>query len=823
MAVKRLVKVTETVLKVYKRKQEQDAKDAIDKKMNISYGSFYDMALNKSGGLGLKLSNRGKYGVHVIKVIPGGAAKRTGIIHQHDRIRTVNGVNFTVNSTVKEVLAVLKNASGDVVNFRFRRPYLREYPQKISFSSSKKSYRFTTKLKTDRSVVLGQCICRGFMTGTRCTSLHFGKNMVVLDPPRQKPEFANAVHENGVEKTETAAACTNSSSNSSNCSQILKPYTENLADSASREGPTGHTIVPTTKFVDTLSNDVEKWYLLLSYLLLCFAAYFSRKYSKINESMGRNENSNMPSLRHQVRLYGSYLFLLLSGKLFLGLNYRVSSQSLAKVYIPTPNTWGNMVFETCDSIEDSECLYHSFVHEHAPECLGTFLDCAKLLHAVSSVGAIGPFYRTNYTLLPPGHPSSSVCKIGQQQAVLIASVYSDGSETNASKCNVEPLDLIANASSRSTGDAPWNPIKNIILLLRRLRESKSLSLLQKTSACESINCSFFVAEGRCGPKTLFDPTAETSSLVSARGRHDRLTPMEAQKRHLHRPGQGNRFLVQMTKNVSAGYYGDEIAWVQSSTGPALQGRPGRWDEFISDPSLTMLTNGTFLLLYKGWSRADDKSIQGKIGIAVSHTGWSGPFVRYGSSDGVLLSPRQKNVSYGEPYLYVDRKNNFHVFFVSSPALTCPSEILHAFTNDLFDAAVRGKGLTMTPLPLVGCEKAGVRQKLVDGNGKDRNGIWREKFVHPDEVVEYGRPSFYYVNGNPIHASLSVTRHNTPVPRLLQNRWDERLMHSILHKLGLLPHIYEYESEPWPAKTRTVHRELIQGVQGIVFDEDSVYE
>ena len=157
--------------------------------------------------------------------------------------------------------------------------------------------------------------------------------------------------------------------------------------------------------------------------------------------------------------------------------------------------------------------------------------------------------------------------------------------------------------------------------------------------------------------------------------------------------------------------------------------------------------------------------------------------------------------------------------MSRPVSTCPSEILHAFTQNIFKDAASGKELKLASLPLIGCEKTQLQQKLLDGAGKDRNGIWKENILHPDEVMEYGRLSFYNLKDKPLYASLSINRYNTPMPTSMQHRWDERLLHAIFQRLGLLPRIYK--TNTWPARTRTIHRELIQGVQGIVFDEDSL--
>ena len=44
----------------------------------------------------------------------------------------------------------------------------------------------------------------------------------------------------------------------------------------------------------------------------------------------------------------------------------------------------------------------------------------------------------------------------------------------------------------------------------------------------------------------------------------------------------------------------------------------------------------------------------------------------------MLQSKYANQSYGEPTLHVDAKGYVHVYFRSKPAVTCPSEILHAF-------------------------------------------------------------------------------------------------------------------------------------------------
>ena len=145
--------------------------------------------------------------------------------------------------------------------------------------------------------------------------------------------------------------------------------------------------------------------------------------------------------------------------------------------------------------------------------------------------------------MPAGHPSSSVCKIGENEAVLIAAVYNDGSETNASRCNVNPIDLIATSED---------------------------SLLQKRQACRAINCSYFILEDMCGPTMLLNTSKEDVPLELLLEKYGRFTPTDSRKVHLHRPGQGDKFIIQMTKNLSASYYGNGSVWTRAEVGPVLR-------------------------------------------------------------------------------------------------------------------------------------------------------------------------------------------------------------------------------------------------------------
>merc|ERR1719321_58080 len=239
-----------------------------------------------------------------------------------------------------------------------------------------------------------------------------------------------------------------------------------------------------------------------------------------------------------------------------------------------------------------------------------------------------------------------------------------------------------------------------------------------------------------------------------------------------------------------------------------------WDQYIGDPSLTLLNNGSIILLYRGWKKG--KEHESKIGIA-STTDWrKEPFHRIGK-DGILLQSKYANQSYGEPTLHVDAKGYVHVYFRSKPAVTCPSEILHAFgTVDEINSGSLNLDLKM---PYIGCTKASKRQ-FYDAKGKIRNGMDR-KLLHPDEVLEYGRPKIFSIGekyNHPASVAFSVVRHNADKPRLLKYTKLQKMLHWGMYKLGISP--YYYETEPYPPLTRTLMFDVIQGVQGVVVDEDS---
>ena len=80
--------------------------------------------------------------------------------------------------------------------------------------------------------------------------------------------------------------------------------------------------------------------------------------------------------------------------------------------------------------------------------------------------------------------------------------------------------------------------------------------------------------------------------------------------------------------------------------PALSGRPGKWDAFVTNPSVHVFANGTVLMAYRGgWS-------PWHVGLAVAPS-WRGPYRRV--SDEPAFAVQNE-----DPGLFVDQRGNFHM-------------------------------------------------------------------------------------------------------------------------------------------------------------------
>ena len=723
-AAKRLVKEGPHVtIKVYRKNEEEERKEAQKKKNVILYGHVYNLTLNVSGGqLGLELTDRTSNGVSILQIIPGGAADKDGHLHKHDILRAVEIHNksgyfvhpTTNETTLKEALLLLKKAmksakaiDGWLLNLTFQRPMLHEYPQEIVYKAlkPKDEIHYTVTLKKDPSIKFGQCVCRGYMTGPRCTSLHTGKIGTVIDP--------------------------------------IKPAGD-----------------PSWKYARVLKNDAYTFKLLgLATGLLSSAALAKRW-----------DTSLLPGFRgfnFYTKL--SFVALYYFWTQFLDMNVFLQTLNPARITLPSPDTWGSTVLEVCDTMsaiadlemENGVCSYHLVTQEHAPDCWGSFFDCAQVIHAVSHISPTGPFERMNYTLLPPGHPSSGFARVRNDVFAVLASKYNDGSNTNASEC----------------------------------------AALEDTSECLAHGCAVCRQTSRCVSRTSLD--AAGAGLQKHHLTRTLSGPpiTEALAKHVHRPGQSTEFVLRVTNNISG--INGTVNWTASNIVP-FQGQPGQWDELIGDPFLTVLNDGSLLLLYTGWKPG--RKNESKIGIAVSSS-LKQPFIRRG--DGLLLGSSHGNQSFSEPYLHIDASGHSHVFFAARPAETCPSELRQAVGASLASLEL------IEDMPLIGCESVVEMQKsLSDALGKSRNGM-DERPLHSDEVLEFGSPRIYHVGSTPLYVTLGVARHNTPMPLLMQSTVFERVFHWLAHLVGLAP--FEYESDPWPPKSRSVQRELITSVQGVVVD------
>ena len=86
-------------------------------------------------------------------------------------------------------------------------------------------------------------------------------------------------------------------------------------------------------------------------------------------------------------------------------------------------------------------------------------------------------------------------------------------------------------------------------------------------------------------------------------------------------------------------------WV-TLTDPVLSGRPGKWDAFVTNPSVYVFENGTVLMAYRGgWN-------PWHVGIARADS-WESPFSRV--SDAPAFDDIQE-----DPGIFRDRNGNFHI-------------------------------------------------------------------------------------------------------------------------------------------------------------------
>ena len=881
-ASKRLVKAVKSTIKVYLRKKEEADGKALRKKLKIQYGTRYNVTLNKTSpkeSFGLKFSERNGT-VHILKVFNNTAASRVGLINKYDQIKMVGNVTITNTSKVKDIIKLFMKKM--IVNLTLRRPHLHEYPDTIPTlkSSKKKKYHFTAVLEKNYSVKLGECVCRGYMTGRRCTSVHIGKELTAIDPVR------------GV--NETKAVIVRSLSNEFviftfiismistlmlfKCISIQIFHNSKLNDGRNKISLTLYVndkfnqlldflytivIVPGLQYskayiyengyeyywkiilkpklepkfdeivsrynidlnywheygIELWSQSEELWFQFLT------DAYY---YKTLNEDERGKNNTDDDDDDKNKFINVSFTWGTLAKVIILwSMSFVVKRQAImskiedASIIYPSQATWGSSLIKTCNTYiddsnnQDKTCLYHQFIHEFDKNCKGTFYDCAGLVHTVSDVGPIGPFERMNYTFLPPGHPSSDVLRIRADQHIVVASVYAnDGMTRNLTFCNNYPLTDVLKSFKEVVGSM------NVILSDEEKLQDEDTSPNKQndnkaqTMACDNVGCVYSASTKRCTIRANVDVNGDERIGPSELKSYGHPFDYSDANHNYRTSKQGQQFDLYTSSNVDG--VNGTTNWTKfEGIFKSRHDESGDfWDQYIGDPSLTLLNNGSIILLYRGWKKG--KEHESKIGIA-STTDWrKEPFHRIGK-DGILLQSKYANQSYGEPTLHVDAKGYVHVYFRSKPAVTCPSEILHAFgTVDEINSGSLNLDLKM---PYIGCTKASKRQ-FYDAKGKIRNGMDR-KLLHPDEVLEYGRPKIFSIGdkyNHPVSVAFSVVRHNADKPRLLKYTKLQKMLHWGMYKLGFSP--YYYETEPYPPLTRTLMFDVIQGVQGVVVDEDS---
>ena len=533
-------------------------------------------------------------------------------------------------------------------------------------------------------------------------------------------------------------------------------------------------------------------------------AYYYKKNARAEVSEGRSLNKIDISFSWntvaKTALLVAFAFLVEHQNVILGLGG-------ASILVPSPATWGSSVVEVCPEASES-CVFHSFIHEHDKSCTGTFYDCASLVHTVSTVGPKGPFERMNYTLLQPGHPSSTIARVSRKSYILVTSVYREANiSTNLSFCENYPLNEVLQY------------YRNVEISIDKISpsgEAKSWTedpdTIATAAACENVGCVFSTIRGHCTTRANIDADGKERHGPTALRLNGH--PFDhSDSHHVYRGHQGQKFDLMFTSDI--GGSNGTVNWTKRER--VFQGRPIAtkrdskvyWDEYIGDPSLTILDNGTVILLYRGWRKGFAN--QSKIGIASTNNWRKEPFRRLGE-DGILLESEFGNESYGEPSLLSIRKV-YACVFRSKPAET-PYQILHAYgkLNEENGNLELHKDILGSDFHFLAAQSSS--HKALDAKGKIRNGAE----MHPDEIFEYGRPMMLRVGlaTTPVFTIMSAVRHNTPVPRSLVSVRFQSMIHRIMYDLGLAP--YYYKTEQYPPLPRTLIFDVVQGVQGVSVDD-----
>ena len=160
--------------------------------------------------------------------------------------------------------------------------------------------------------------------------------------------------------------------------------------------------------------------------------------------------------------------------------------------------------------------------------------------------------------------------------------------------------------------------------------------------------------------------------------------------------------------------------------PLLRARPGKWDFFVTNPSVHIFDNGTVLMAYRGGNQTHGLCCGGRTGAAVASS-WRAPFERV--SDGPVYPDFNE-----DPGLFADARGNMHI--ISHYWKDGPGG--HAFSADgrswSFAGQAYGFGINYT-------------------NGRSGTVKTRER---PQVVSVGGVPAFLFTGVTPQHG-LSHTQ------------------------------------------------------------------
>ena len=233
------------------------------------------------------------------------------------------------------------------------------------------------------------------------------------------------------------------------------------------------------------------------------------------------------------------------------------------------------------------------------------------------------------------------------------------------------------------------------------------------------------------PTVAYDPNSKTFLLVSiGNGSSSGTVPA-------HCNASSHDVESRLSHPVDAGVI--TLSYSSSANGPwttlarpLLRPRPGKWDFFVTNPSVHIMGNGTILMAYRAGNASHGPN-GGRTGIAVAPS-WEAPFER------VSDKPVYPDVN-EDPGLFVDARGNFHI--VSHYWKHGPGG--HAFSADGRSWSFAGQAY-------------GFEMNYTDGSS-----VTLKRRERPQVVSIGGEPAFLFTGAMPEHG-LSRTQVQ-PINRL----------------------------------------------------------